>query len=55
MEGFRKASHIFIICLVENPILNQYGHDKVLEPAVDDLSTSLVEYFIFREIPLLNI
>ena len=29
---------IFILCLVENPILNQYGHDKVLEPAVDDLS-----------------
>ena len=29
---------IFILCLVENPILNQYGHDKVLEPAIDDLS-----------------
>ena len=29
---------IFILCLVENPILNQYGHDKILEPAVDDLS-----------------
>ena len=28
---------IFILCLVETPILNQYGHDKVLEPAVDDI------------------
>ena len=29
---------IFILCLVETPILNQYGHDKILEPAVDDIS-----------------
>ena len=28
---------IFILCLVESPILIQYGHDKILETAVNDI------------------
>ncbi|XP_065892035.1 uncharacterized protein [Dysidea avara] len=28
---------IFLLCLVENPILNLYGHDKILETAVIDI------------------
>lgn len=28
---------IFILYLVENPILVDYGHDKILEPAVKDI------------------
>jgi len=27
----------FLLCLVENPTLNFYGHDKILETAVNDI------------------
>lgn len=28
---------IQLLCLVEAPLLEAYGHDKILEPAIEDI------------------
>ena len=28
---------IQLLCLVEAPLLGEYGHDKILEPAIKDI------------------